>query len=229
MKNLKYGMVILAGIIFLTGCGEGTKQGGLGLSTAPVEHIETTWKKMSASNDMKNVEQRDYAMILLVTNGDKGKKYHFELAIAKEKRVGEKSEAEDVSAFDGNGLEDLSTQYELVKGKDLSLSHLKIILLDPEMLQPEKMLELMYHLDESAEIAKTCPVLVVADKEAFLDYMEQAQEPMGSYLSNLVETGRRDGQNVPWLKDYLRAIREGDFLEIYNLEEVFEGWRITRV
>ena len=84
---------------------------------------------VGCKNDMRNVEQRDYATVLVISQGKGVKRYRVTLGIAKERRTGEDSETEECLAFETNTFEELSTQYELTQGKDLSLSHLKVILL----------------------------------------------------------------------------------------------------
>lgn len=197
-------------------------------------------------NDMRNVEQRDYATVLVISEGENGKRYHFDLGIAQEKRTGEKSQREEVCSFECNGFEELADEYQLVKGKDLSLAHLKVILFgdtgrveevffDGNAVQEsldkmyilEELAETFIALDENEEIAKTCPVLQLYEQEEFLDYLEDAEEPVGAYLAGLIEANRRQGKDIPWLKDYLKVIREGDSLLVYTLESVDEGWRLN--
>lgn len=182
-----------------------------------------------SNNDMKNVEQRGYATILLISEGEKGKQYHFDLGIAKERRAGEDSQTEDVVSFDCNSFEELSESYQMVKGKDLSLAHLKVILIEnPKTLIDSKNEngKLLYDMDKNEEIAKTCPVLQLPYKEKFLSYLKDAKEPIGTYLSGLIEAAGRQGNDIPWLKDYLKAVREGTGLLIYELEQVSEGWSL---
>lgn len=204
-KRIWFITLFLAGVPVLTGCGS-------------QENIR---------NDMRNVEERDYATILLVSDGENGKRYRFFLGIAQEKKVGEKSQIEDVSSWDCNDFEELAEEYQLVKGKDLSLAHLKVILLSMKQMEiMEEIQEALYLLDENEEIAKTCPVLELVEKERFLKYLKKAEEPVGTYLNHMMEASRRQRKNIPWLKDYLKAVREGKEIEIYFLEEVSEGWRI---
>ncbi len=180
-------------------------------------------------NDMKNVEQRGYATILLVSPGENGKRYHFDLGIAEEKRAGEDSQTEEVCGFDCGSFEELSEKFQSVKGKDLSLAHLKVILIEDAKdgsAEREEQGQLLYDMDDNEEIAKTCPVLQLEDRKEFLDYLEEAKEPAGTYLSDLVEAGQRQGKDIPWLKDYLKAVREGDSIFIYALEQTEEGWTI---
>ena len=88
--------------------------------------------------------------------------------------------------------------------------------------------ELLCILDENEEIAKTCPVLQVTEREAFLQYLEEAGSPVGSYLEAVIRTGERQKKNIPWLKDYLKAMREEQGVEAYLLESVPEGWTVKR-
>lgn len=182
-----------------------------------------------SNNDMKNVEQRGYATILLVSEGEEGKLYHFDLGIAKERRTGEDSQTEEVCSFDCNSFAELSEAYQMVKGKDLSLAHLKVILIEnPEIVVNGKgdSGKLLYDMDANEEIAKTCSVLQLSDKKKFLDYLKDAKEPVGSYLGGLIEVAEHQGKDVPWLKDYLKTVREGTGLLIYELEQVSEGWTL---
>ena len=86
--------------------------------------------EVGIENDMQNVEQRDYATILLVSDGSGDEDYEFSLAIAEEKKVGEKSQTEKVVNFKVDDLEDLYEEYWSVKGKSLSLVHLKVIIME---------------------------------------------------------------------------------------------------
>ncbi|MBR1866658.1 MAG: GerAB/ArcD/ProY family transporter, partial [Lachnospiraceae bacterium] len=185
---------------------------------------------LSARNDMRNVEERDYGTILFISKGENGKKYHFDLGIAQEKRLGQKSQIEKVSRWDCDDFKELAREYQKIKGKDLSLSHLKVILLasDGETVLKRDLQELLCILDENEEIAKTCPVLQVTEREAFLRYLEEAGSPVGSYLEAVIRTGERQKKNIPWLKDYLKAMREEQGVEAYLLESVPEGWTVKR-
>ena len=186
-------------------------------------------------NDMKNVEERDYATILLVTEGENRKDYRFVLGIAQEKKKGEKSMTEEVSSWDCDTFSQLEEEYQTVKGKDLSLSHLKVILLSlgndgkkesgaVEVFTDTGILNL---LDENEEIAKTCPVLQLAQKEEFLSYLEKEEMPVGNYLENVIRESEEKNLEIPWLKDYLKAVREQKGLEIYMLQPVSQGWKVV--
>lgn len=178
-------------------------------------------------SDLQNVEQRDYATLLLVDKGKDGKLYECSVGIAKEKKVGEQGQREDVSTFYVNDFAELSKQYASVKGKSLSLSHLKAILL---VADKETVMETQWYLfeqmDKNMDIAKTVPVLQIKDKKAFLKYVKDAKEPVGIYLGNLVHMNGKEGTDIPWLSDYLRTLRDGKDLSVYYLEELENGWCI---
>lgn len=178
-------------------------------------------------SDMQNVEQRDYATILLVAQGKDGKSYEFSLGIAEEKKVGEKSQTEKISTFYANDFEELARTYQNVKGKSLSLVHLKTILLTKEQKGVlEEQGDILSQMGENEEIAKTCPVLQISDKNEFLQYIKDAKEPVGIYLSNIIKMKESQGDDVPWLKDYLKVLREEMDLPIYFLEKETEGWQL---
>lgn len=199
-------------------------------------------KYSNTENDMKNVEERDYATILLITQGEDKKDYHFVLGIAQEKKVGEKSMTEQVSEWDCDDLRELAKGYSSVKGKDLSLAHLKIILISGNetatgMVSPAvaadeeenvKFQNLLCMLDENEEVTKTCPVLLLSEPKVFLEYLEQEDKPVGNYFENLVRESERRGQEVTWLKDYLKAMRECTPIEPFVLQYVSEGWTIDK-
>lgn len=184
------------------------------------------------SHDMKDVEQRDYATILLITQGEK-EDCHFVIGMAQEKVVGEKSMVEEVSEWDAENLEELAREYENAKGKDLSLAHLKVILLDKmcfsdsfeEQVWQER---LLYMLDGEEEIAKTCPMLQLYDYKKMIDFLDEEEAPVGNYIENLVRVKERQGVDVPWLKDYLKAVRENEDMQVMYLKEVGEGWEISK-
>lgn len=242
MGNVKYaigGILVFADVFFLTGCGFDVRMG----------------------NDMRNVEERDYATIMMIE--EKEEDYHFVLGLAQEKVVGEKSMVEEVSEWDAENLEELARDYGNVTGKDLSLAHLKIILLGEqpketadallvqgkekqddktenaneaeqgqntrhEQFQRESWLEqLLYMLEGEDEIAKTCPMLELKENQEFIDFLENEEEPVGNYLENLVRVKEREGVDVPWLKDYLKALRENEEMKVKYLLKVKEGWEIS--
>lgn len=176
-------------------------------------------------SDMRNVEQRDYATILLVSAGKDNEDYEFTLGVAKEKKVGEKSQNEEAVTFLADDLEDLYENYWSVKGKTLSLVHLKVIILNtPDGGTLMYLWELLDDLEESREIAKTCPVIQLSDKDAFLKYVKEAKEPVGIYLHNLVKINEENGKIIPQVKDYLKVMREDISLPVYYLEKEKEGW-----
>ncbi len=176
-------------------------------------------------SDLENVEQRDYATLLVVDKGKDGKLYECCVGIAQEKKVGEQGQREEVSTFYVNDFEELSKAYASVKGKSLSLSHLKAIMF---VADKETVIETQWYLieqmDENVDIAKTVPILQIKDKEAFLQYVKDAKEPVGIYLGNLVRMKGKEGDDVPWLSDYIKTLRDGKDLSVYYLEELEEGW-----
>ncbi len=56
-------------------------------------------------NDMKNVEERGYATILVISTGTDGKRYHVNLGVAQEKKVGEERLREEVSSFECHSVD----------------------------------------------------------------------------------------------------------------------------
>lgn len=155
---------------------------------------------------IKNLEERDYATVLLVCDGNENAAYHMVLGIAKEERVGEKSMNEAVCKFECDNLEDLFAQYASVKGKELSLSHIKVMLLADTIKQWNPLIS---QLEKNDGIAKTCPVLLLKDCEGFTQYLEDAKEPVGRYLEGLIRQKNIRGKRVSWLKDYIK-VQYGD-------------------
>lgn len=172
-------------------------------------------------NNMRNLEERDYATVLMIQKTE-GKRYHVDLGVARVKMQGEPEEGETFSSFDCNSLEELQELYESVKGKNLSLAHLKVILLT-NVCPMEESLDCFTELVKSKEIAKTVPVLEVREPEAFLRFMKNMEQPFGTYISDLVKAGERKGRNIPWLKDYLKAVQEGEKITIYDVQIEDEG------
>lgn len=204
-KKVGMGMVVLLSLFSLTGCKSGIK----------------------IQSDMQNVEQRDYATLLLVSQGKNGKEYEFSLGIAEEKKVGEKSQTEKISTFYANDFEELAKEYQAIKGKTLSLVHLKAILLTKEQKDIlEEQWDILSQMGDNEEIAKTCPVLQITDKDAFLNYVKKAKEPVGTYITNLIKVMESQGMSIPWLKDYMKVLREEMDLQIYFLEQEKEGWQL---
>lgn len=206
-RNLIWKMgTMMGGLLLLTGCGDTKIQ-----------------------NDMRNVEQRSYATIMVVENHMNGEPYHFVLGTAREKMVGEKSMEEKVSEWDAYDLEELANQYAAENGKDLSLAHLKIILLDePVAVEKWKLEEwerqLFCMFDEEPEIAKTCPVVMLDEEPDFVTYLEDAKEPVGTYLENLVVAREKQNKDVPWVMDYLKSERENVSIKNVKLVHASEGW-----
>lgn len=160
-------------------------------------------------SDMQNVEQRDYATILLIEQGEKSS-YHIYLGVAKEHNVGEKSQVETVVDFEVSSLEQLQEVYAAQRGKTLSLTHLKVILWNGGQFDSiQKMAPMLYAMDEHKEVAKTCPVLMLEDSKQWISYVENSDTPMGMYVSNLIRNFDNGKSRVPWLKDYLKYIKEG--------------------
>lgn len=177
------------------------------------------------NNDMRNIEERDYATVLMV-HQNTDTQYHYDIGIAKEKTDGENRKNEEISGFDCDSLEELKDIYEKVKGKDLSLAHLKVIL----VTKTEPLLELepcLEQMRKSKEIAKTVPVLFVEDERTFLEFTKAEETSVGTYLNNLVKVNERDGKKIPWLKDYLKAVHEGDTVMIYELQFEDEGIQLV--
>ena len=184
--------------------------------------------KVKLESDMLNVEQRDYATILLVGTGSEGKNYAFSLGIAQEKKVGEKSQTENVVTLEADNLEELAIEYGAVKGKSLSLVHLKAILLENDgNTAVESFGDIINQMDEYEDIAKTCPVLQLKEREEFLNCLKEAKEPVGSYLNDLIKMVEGEGKEIPQLKDYRKVMREEVDLQVYFLEKVPEGWKLT--
>ncbi len=178
-------------------------------------------------SDMRNVEQRDYATILLMSRNKDNSLYHIYLGIAKEHRVGEESQVEEVLEFDAGDLTQLKEEYERQRGKNLSLMHLKVLFWDKKaFVSEEELSEILYELDDEEEIAKTCPMLEINDVASWIMYVRKAEEPMGTYVSNLIQAFDQGSQKVPWLKDYLKYIREGETLIPCQLVKAQEGWKI---
>lgn len=178
---------------------------------------------------MRNVEERDYATILLISEGEE-KLYQMSLGVAKERRRGEEAQIEAVSEWECNDFKELEKQYQEIKGKELSLSHLKVTLLSFEnfKITQFKLQKLFFMMDEKEEIAKTCPVLMLSEKEEFLEYLKKVDKPAGTYLESIIRMAEMEGKEVPWLKDYLKALREEEAVSIYYLDSVREGWRIMK-
>lgn len=197
------------------------------------------------SGDMRNVEERDYATILIIEKNDEDesgerdiddklddmlggldKPYHFILGIAQEKRVGEKSMNEAVSEWECETLTELSRVYQEEKGKDLSLAHLKVIFLVPEDERYTQDTYLLEMLEQDVEIAKTVPMLLLEDEDDFLDYLKDEKEPVGNYVENIINVKKREGSNVSTVADYLKAWREGTQIKPDWFTEAKEGYQV---
>ncbi len=180
--------------------------------------------------DMKNVEQRDYATVLLVSGEENQDLYHIYLGIAKERRVGEKSQVESVVDFEVATLSELKEKYEEQRGKSLSLMHIKVLLWDMEALKMQnEFVDFLYELDKDNEVAKTSPVLGIMDLKGFVSFLEESETPVGTYINDLVQMFDRGKAKVPWLKDYLKYIREGEPVYVCQIEEAEQGWKIRYV
>lgn len=83
-------------------------------------------------------------------------------------------------------------------------------------------------MEEKEEIAKTCPVLMLSEKEEFLNYLKDADKPVGTYLDSIIQAAESEGKDVAWVKDYLKALREEMLVQGYQLKSEDEGWRIVK-
>ena len=176
--------------------------------------------------EMRNVEQRDYATMIMISKGEK-LPYHIYLGVAKEHRVGEQSQVENVYDFEVENLTTLQDIYEQCRGKDLSIAHVKAVLWDAQAFETiGDMTAFLYEMDDNEEIAKTCPVLLLEEMEDWLAYVENAKKPVGMYVSDLVQAFDSGNNRVPWIKDYLKYIREGDVLYPCRLIKTAQGYRI---
>ncbi|MBQ8084553.1 MAG: GerAB/ArcD/ProY family transporter [Lachnospiraceae bacterium] len=201
------------------------------------------------TSDIENIEQRDYATVLMIspdnnlsTDNEK-MSYNYTIGIAREHHNGEKSERENITKIQGNGLEDLSKKYGGRRGKNLSLSHLKVILIAPvcadcyaekednpygEKTEQRKannrseylnLSAVIEELDEQEEVAKTCPLLFVYDEKKITDFIDNADEPVGTYISNLVKISEKNHAKIPKLMDYLKALRDGIEIDVAALAD----------
>lgn len=192
------------------------------------------------SNDMKNVEERDYAMFLIVETNDEEKEpdddpddddmfeapYEFTVGISQERRVGEKTEKETVSQWECEDLTALAKVYQEEKGKDLSLAHLKVILVEAEDTGYVEDARLLEMLEQNEEIAKTVPMLLLEDEDDFMDHMKDLEEPVGTDIENVVKAKNQEGKKASTVADYLRAWREKEQMDPDYLVKVKEGFRI---
>lgn len=221
LKRLLFALLAVFNVLILSGCSKG----------------------------IENIEQRDYATVMMITlpeevtpvfglsNKRESKRYHFTLAIAREKRMGEKGEAENIVDLEADSFEELAGLYGDTRGKDLSLSHLKILMVGYEdtafannidiydykghgvRINPGNNLrELIYEMDGLDEVARTCPLVLVDDNLEISEYLKNADIPVGSYLDNLVSVAEREKRDIPKLMDYLKAFREGKQILLYGVK-----------
>lgn len=179
-------------------------------------------------NDMKNVEERDYATVFMVRPA-KNEEYQFVLGIAKARTVGEKSEVEEISTWTCKDIDTLSEEYSQVKGKDLSLAHLKIILYSFDKEATMEFANMITLLDDNSEVAKTCPMFSLDEWEKFKEYATKSETPVGAYLEDLIRTQERAGENIPWIKDYKKELNGDGKVDPYHLVKVGEGFEIMRM
>lgn len=164
------------------------------------------------SPDIENIEQRDYATLLMIAPSENGECL-YTVGTAKEHRRGEEYEAENLSSFSAENLDELSKIYGDRKGKELSLSHLKVILVAPYSVHvkipgSEYICEVVNDLGNNDEVAKTCPLLFVKDKDEIIEYISRTKSPVGTYISDLINVRKRNGKKVAKLMDYLRSMRD---------------------
>lgn len=187
--------------------------------------ILLTGCNVSMENTMRNIEERDYAVVMMIEEGREGK-YHYEIIVSKEQTQVDEDTNERRSSFECNNLEELKEAYRGIKGKELSLAHLKILLLS-QYTSLNEVCPIVSEFCENREIAKTIPVLFLEAPSELEEYEEKVEQPLGIYLSDLVKTGERQGKNIPRLKDYIKAIREGSEIMIYRLTLEEEGFRLN--
>ncbi len=179
------------------------------------------------NNDMRNIEERDYATVMLVEKGeDEDKEYSIDLGIAQVNVEGKGTPTEEWCSFECEDLDELAENYENVKGKDLSLAHLKVILME-SVFPANESCPILLELGHSREVAKTCPVIQVQDIDEFTGFRETFERPMGTYINDLIRGKERKGIRIPWLKDYLKVIRENDTIMVYDLEIMEEGLELV--
>lgn len=181
--------------------------------------------KATGKNNMRNLEERDYATVLMIQKlGDE--KYKMNLGVARVRLQGETAEGERFSSFECCSLEELREKYETLKGKYLSLAHLKVIIVT-NVCPMENCRDYMEELRRDNEIAKTVPVLESDDVDALLKYAEDLKQPMGTYMSDLVRVKEREGRRIPWLMDYLKHMQEGREIFVYRIQIKKEGLKLT--
>lgn len=171
---------------------------------------------------MQNVEQRDYATVLMIEQG-KHANYRFHIQVANYKEdIKSGQNAEYAYTFEQDSLAQLISAYESQKGKELSLSHLKVIIFDAQYCL-EDICEIFDELSNMKDVAKTIPVVTVRDFEKLLLFFDQLEIAPGTYLRDLITENERKKMEIPLVLDYLKAIREGEELVTFELEkeEVF--------
>ena len=121
---------------------------------------------------------------------------------------------------DAYSVDELMKKYGELEGKELSLSHLKVIMIksDHYVQETDTLKKLLYELDRQDEIAKTCPVLMVTDYTSVKDYLRDAKKPVGTYVSDLIKNAKRNDRAVPKLMNYLKMLRDGADIEIYGID-----------
>ncbi|MCR5701054.1 MAG: hypothetical protein K6G76_02780 [Lachnospiraceae bacterium] len=171
---------------------------------------------------IENIEQRDYATVMVVNlTVDK-----ITVGVAKEHRVGDAIGTETL--YETTGVDKLYDSYADEKGKDLSMSHLKVIVVGDISEQEgrmdaghfdgeRKLVSLIDKLDSNMEIAKTCPVLMTEDADAVVEYMKKSDEPTATYIDNLIRTSEKKKHKIPRLMDYIKHIRDGKKIDMYSL------------
>lgn len=204
------------------------------MDTTPTDYKEGINSSKQFSSNLSFINQFDtnlygtkYYDVAQISkkNSITSQKYHYVLGIAGEHRMGEKNEPENVFEADAVGLDELSIIYGERKGKALSLSHLKVIVaaVDNTAQNKEEMYESIYRflseLDGQDEVAKTCPFLFTIDADMVADYIYNAESPVGTYISDIVKIEMSRDRKIPKLMDYLKAVREGEDIDIYFLEK----------
>lgn len=175
--------------------------------------------------DIENIEQRDYATVMMISPSGEGE-YQYTVGIAEEHRRGEDDENEEVFVTDAKDIDELSKIYAKRKGKELSLSHLKVILISPAYL---KICDVLRDLDEVDEVAKTCPLIFVSDVKQLTLYLKASKSPVGTYISDLIDVRKRSDKKVTKLMDYLKCLRDGTKVEPLFLEVKEEDLTIKAV
>lgn len=174
------------------------------------------------ANSLQNIEEQDYATVLLISPQEND--YKLRLGVAQERKIGEQSLVEHFTTWEAKDLETMRKQYELVVGKTLSLAHLKAILLPATNIKTAVKM-----LGEDRELAKTCPVLLWENREfprEFMRYGQEAQAPVGIYLQNVMNKSRQQGTVIPWLLDYEKWIRRDGDEKVCYIKKTDKGYVI---